>query len=51
MVRRALAPQEYAGGTAPLATGIPGNGELAIKVFLDASATTQSGYRVYLFYP
>lgn len=51
VVRRALAPAEYAGGTATLATGIAGNGELAIKLFLDASATTQSGYRVYLFYP
>ena len=51
VVRRALAPAEYASGTAPLAAGIPGNGEVAIKVFLDASATTQSGYRVYLFNP
>ncbi len=51
VVRRALAPAEYAGGTADLARGIPGNGDLALKLFLDASATTQSGYRVYLFYP
>jgi predicted Zn finger-like uncharacterized protein len=51
VVRRALAPEEYAGGTASVATGIPANGEVAVKLFLDASATTQSGYRVYLFYP
>ena len=51
VVRRALAPAEYAGGTADLAGGIAGNGEVAIKLFLDASATSQSGYRVYLFYP
>jgi predicted Zn finger-like uncharacterized protein len=51
VVRRALAPAEYAGGTADVAAGISGNGEVAIKLFLDASATTQSGYRVYLFYP
>ena len=51
VVRRALAPAEYAGGTADVAGGIAGNGEIAIKLFLDASATTQSGYRVYLFYP
>ena len=51
VVRRALAPAEYAGGTADVAAGIVGNGEVAIKLFLDASATTQSGYRVYLFYP
>jgi predicted Zn finger-like uncharacterized protein len=51
VVRRALAPAEYAGGTANLDAGIVGNGEIAIKLFLDASATSQSGYRVYLFYP
>ena len=51
VVRRALAPAEYAGGTADVGAGIVGNGEVAIKLFLDASATTQSGYRVYLFYP
>ena len=51
VVRRALAPAEYAGGTADVGAGIAGNGEVAIKLFLDASATTQSGYRVYLFYP
>src|SRR5687767_2955187 len=51
VVRRALAPAEYAGGRANLDAGIAGNGEVAIKLFLDASATSQSGYRVYLFYP
>lgn len=51
VVRRALTPAEYAGGTTNLAAGIPSNGEVAVKLFLDASATTQSGYRVYLFYP
>ena len=51
VVRRALAPAEYAGGTVDLATGMPGNGEVAIKLFIDASATTQAGYRLYLFYP
>lgn len=50
VVRRALAPSEYAGGTADLTAGIPANGEVAIKVFIDASATAQAGYRVYLFY-
>ena len=50
VVRRALAPSEYAGGTADLARGIPGNGEVAIKLFIDASATAQAGYRLYLFY-
>jgi predicted Zn finger-like uncharacterized protein len=51
VVRRALAPSEYAGGTIDVATGMPGNGEAAIKLFIDASATTQSGYRLYMFYP
>lgn len=51
VVRRALSPAEYAGGTAELDRGIAAQSELSIKLFLDASATTQSGYRVYLFYP
>jgi predicted Zn finger-like uncharacterized protein len=51
VVRRALAPAEYAGGTADIASGIPPNGEAAVKLFIDASATTQAGYRLYLFYP
>jgi predicted Zn finger-like uncharacterized protein len=51
VVRRALAPTEYAGGTTDIAGGIPPNGEVAVKLFLDASATTQAGYHIYLFYP
>jgi predicted Zn finger-like uncharacterized protein len=51
VVRRALAPPEYAGGTVDVGAGIARNGELAVKLFIDASATTQAGYRVYLFYP
>jgi predicted Zn finger-like uncharacterized protein len=51
VVRRALAPGEYAGAAHEPARGIAGNGEVAVKVYLDASATVQSGYRVYLFYP
>ncbi len=51
VVRRAFAPQEYVSGTADLDNGIPGNGELSVKLFIDASATTQAGYQVYLFYP
>jgi hypothetical protein len=50
-VRRALAPADYAGGTVELANGIGANGEIAIKLFIDASATVQAGYRLYLFYP
>jgi len=51
VVRRALAPPEYAGGTVDVGAGIARNGEVAVKLFIDASATTQAGYRVYLFYP
>jgi hypothetical protein len=51
VVRRVLAPGDYAGGTANIATGIPANGEVAAKLFIDASATAQAGYRLYLFYP
>ena len=51
VVRRALAPADYAGGTADLQQGIAPNGEIAVKVFIDASATSQAGYRLYMFYP
>jgi len=51
VVRRALAPADYAGGTAELGIGMAGNSEVAIKLFINASATTQAGYRLYLFYP
>ena len=51
VARRALAPREYVGGTADANAGIPGNGESIVRLFIDASATTQAGYRLYLFYP
>ena len=51
VVQRALTPAEYAGGTADLATGIPADAEVAVKLFIDASATVQAGYKLYLFYP
>lgn len=51
VVRRALAPSDYAGGTADLPAGIASNAEVAVKVFIDASATAQAGYRLYMFYP
>ena len=51
VVRRALAPADYAGGTSNTAAGIPGNSEVTVKLFIDASATTQAGYRLYLFFP
>ena len=51
VARRALQPSEYAGGTADLANGIPANADVGVKLFIDASATSQAGYRLYLFYP
>ena len=43
VVRRALAPDDYAGGTTDLRRGIAPNGEVAVKVFIDASATIAGG--------
>jgi predicted Zn finger-like uncharacterized protein len=51
VARRALAPTEYAGAAADPARGIPGNGEDLVTLFIDASQTSQAGYRLYLFYP
>lgn len=51
VVRRALPPAEYAAGTADTARGIAANGEVVVRLFIDASATSQAGYRLYLFYP
>ncbi len=51
VVRRSLAPAEYVTGSANLAGGFPANSELLVKTFIDASATTQAGYRLYLYYP
>jgi predicted Zn finger-like uncharacterized protein len=49
VVRRAFEPGDYA--PADMRQGIAGNGEQVVRLFLDASATSQAGYRVYLFYP
>ncbi|MEO6928352.1 MAG: DUF3426 domain-containing protein [Casimicrobiaceae bacterium] len=51
VVRRAFPPAEYLGGTVDVRSGLAGNGEAVLKLFIDASATTQAGYRLYLFYP
>ena len=50
VVRRALMPSEYASATVDVGSGIPANGEVVVKLFVDASATTQAGYRLGLFY-
>ncbi len=51
VARRVLAPTEYAGGTTDIGAGMPPNREFLVKVFIDASATTQEGYLLYPFYP
>lgn len=51
VVRRVLLPSEYVGTGADLAAGIPANVEVPVKLFIDASATRQAGYRIYAFYP
>jgi hypothetical protein len=51
VVRRALPPADYASGTADTARGIAANGEALVRLFIDARATSQAGYRLYLFYP
>jgi predicted Zn finger-like uncharacterized protein len=51
VVRRAFAPEEYLSAASDPRVGIAGNSEIAVKLFIDASATSQAGYQVYLFYP
>jgi predicted Zn finger-like uncharacterized protein len=51
VARRVLAPSDYAGGTIDLSAGMPADREMLVKVFIDASATTQDGYLLYAFYP
>jgi len=51
VVRRVLAPSDYAGGAADLTKGIAPNAEVPVKLFIDASATSQAGYYLYMFYP
>ena len=50
-MRRVLSPSDYVSGTANTAAGIAPNGEVPVKLFIDASATTQAGYRLFLFFP
>ena len=51
VARRAFSPDEYLSAAADPRAGIAGNSEIAVKLFIDANATSQAGYQVYLFYP
>ncbi|HET7262231.1 MAG TPA: zinc-ribbon and DUF3426 domain-containing protein [Casimicrobiaceae bacterium] len=50
VVRRVLSPDEYVPAAAR-PTGLAGHSEQQVRLFVDASATRQAGYRLYLFYP
>ena len=51
LARRVLQVQDYAGRSASVDTGFPGNSEIAVKVYMEASSLKATGYRLYLFYP
>ena len=51
VARRAFAPREYVAGTRSESPGLAPNGEEIVTLFLDVSESSQSGYRLYLFYP
>jgi hypothetical protein len=51
VVRRVLAPPDYASKAADAQSGFAANTEIAIKVFIEASQVKAVGYRLYLFYP
>jgi predicted Zn finger-like uncharacterized protein len=51
VVRRVLAPRDYAGKAADAQAGFAARTEIAIKVFIEASQVKATGYRLYLFYP
>lgn len=51
LARRILQVQDYAGRGANVETGFPGNSELAVRIYLEASSLKATGYRLYLFYP
>ncbi|MEA3191812.1 MAG: hypothetical protein QOD26_145 [Betaproteobacteria bacterium] len=54
LLRRVLTPRDYLDpvrATQLVPAGIGPGGEAALRVFLDASRTRATGYRLYLFYP
>jgi hypothetical protein len=54
VLRRVLAPREYldaARAAQLLSRGIGPGGEASLRVYLDASRSPATGYRLYLFYP
>jgi predicted Zn finger-like uncharacterized protein len=51
IARRVLYARDYLARGANLEVGFAGNSELALRVFIEASALKPTGYRLYLFYP
>jgi len=51
LARRVLGPQDYLGRGLSSGAGFPGNSELPVKVYMEASSLKATGYRLYLFYP
>ncbi len=51
IVRKVFAPAEYLEQSADVRAGFAANGDLAVNLWLDATDTGASGYRLYLFYP
>jgi predicted Zn finger-like uncharacterized protein len=51
LVRRVLAPLDYAGKGFNPQAGVAPNGEIAVKVIIEGSQVKATGYRLYLFYP
>ncbi len=51
LARRVLAVQDYLERTTSVEAGFPGNSELPVKLYMEASSLKATGYRLYLFFP
>jgi predicted Zn finger-like uncharacterized protein len=51
LARRVLAAQDYLDRSTSVEAGFPGNSELPVKLYMEASSLKATGYRLYLFFP
>ena len=51
IVRRVIKPAEYLSPKIAPDAAFPANGDLAVRLWIDASSVVASGYRLYVFYP
>lgn len=51
IARRIFMPKEYLPATTDFAAGLPGNGDLAVRLVLDTTDLNASGYRLFVLYP